>query len=179
MGCTHDYVNINLKTREMAETALELFAELLEEDLYGSFFDIDEIDIEEKEDGFWIHIDEEPLFNSWEEGEQIEYFVKEFVKRYPDEYFYLDDTASFNNCGDTTYYEYRYDEKVKELTIRTVWAEDGGLYICPECEEDFDGEALVYIEDYKEGEIYTCPHCDAEITFDAEESIEKIKLEDL
>lgn len=179
MGCTRDYVNINLKTKEMAETALKLFAELLKEDLYGDFFDINYINIEEKENGFWFYIDEEPLFKTWDAGEQIKYFVEEFVKKFPDEPFYLDDTESFNNCGDTTYYEYKYDEKLKELTIRTVYSEWGeGLYDCPECEECFE-EALVYLENYEEGKTYICPECGAEIMFDAKETIEKIKLEDL
>lgn len=178
MGCTCDYVNINLKTREMAETALKLFAELLEEDLYGSFFDIDEIDIEEKEDGFWVRFEEEPLFNTWDDGEQIKLFVKEFIKKFPDEPFYLDNTTSFNNCGDTYYYEYIYDENKKQLTIRTIYSEDSGLYYCPECEEYFD-DPLVYIDEYKKGETYTCPECGAEIEYDADETIQKIKLEDL
>ena len=70
-----------------------------------------------------------------------------------------------------------HDEKNKELTIRTVFAEFDSLYMCPECEEDFE-EALVYIEDYKKGETYTCPYCGETITFDATECITKIKLEE-
>ena len=183
MGCSHDCININLKTEEMAKNAIRLFGELLEEDLEkdlkSRFFHVDEMNMKETEDGFWFYIDEEPLFNNWDSGENINYFVKEFIKRYSDEYFYLSNTTTFNNCGDTTYCKYEYDEKNKELTIKTVYSEWGdGLYDCPECQEDFDGEALVYIEDYEDGKTYLCPNCHAEVTFDAEQYVEKIKLED-
>lgn len=82
MGCSHDCININLKTEEMTKKAIRLFGELLEEDLKTRFFNDDEMNIKETEDGLWFYIDEEPLFNNWDAGESINYFVKEFIKRY-------------------------------------------------------------------------------------------------
>lgn len=176
MGCTRDTINMIVKSKEMAEKAMKLFNEVLKDELYFHF-EIEEDDIREEDDCFIIEIDEEPLFLTWEGNEQVAFFVKEFILQNPKESFYLENTTSFSNCGDTNYYEYTYDEKNKELTIRTVFAEFDSLYMCPECEEDFE-EALVYIEDYKKGETYTCPYCGETITFDAAECITKIKLEE-
>ena len=115
MGCSHDKVWINLKTKEMAERTIKIFKELLKEDLYCDFFDV-EIDIKENKDGFWIYIDEMPLFN-YEGGEEIDYFVKEFIKIYPNEYFYLTNMTSSSSCGDTTYNEFKYNYCKKFLNV--------------------------------------------------------------
>ena len=180
MGCSCSNINVNVKTKERAIELIKLFSELLEDDLYCSLLELNEDDIKKSDDGFWFYIDEEPLFAVADDYELVNYFVKEVIKRFPNEYLYLEHIISFNNCGDTTYCEYRYDEQNKILNLKVVYAEEGdGLYICPECDEDFEGEPLVYIEDYKEGETYICPFCGAEITFDAEETIEKISLEEI
>lgn len=180
MGCSHSNINVNVKTKERAMVLINLFSEILEDYLYDSKFKIFEDEIKKDENGFWFYIDESPLFVVADDYDFVNYFVKESIKRFPNEYLYLEHIISFNNCGDTTYCEYKYDEQNKILTLRTVYAEEGdGLYICPECDEDFEGEPLVYIEDYKKGETYICPICGAEITFDAEERIEIISLEEI
>ena len=182
MGCTRDNIIIKTKTKGLALEVTKLFGEILKEDLFYDDFILEEDEIEEEDGEFVLMIDEEPLFAMWDAGSQIDYFVKEFIKRFPNDYFFVEDEASFNNCGDTTIYRYEYDEKKQELHLTTAFSDSYSLCMCPECEEDFE-EEFVFLEDcldegYNEEETFVCPYCGEKFKYDVTIVREVFKLED-
>ena len=130
-----------------------------------------------EEKDFWIFVDAEPLFTCYEDGDQVDKLVREFVKKYPEENLTVEYMATFNNCGDAYCINFNYCAKDKRLEIKNIYGEYSALDMCPECEEGF--EPLVFLEDFEEEKTYTCPYCGAEISLNAHKEIKKIKLEDL
>ena len=80
MGCTRDTINMIVKSKEMAIKAINLFNEILKDELYFNF-EIEEDSIREEQDCCIIEIDEEPLFITWDGNEQIVIFIKEFISK--------------------------------------------------------------------------------------------------
>ena len=164
MGCTNDVINARLKTKEDIKTFITEFNNILNDDLYYDEYDVKDIEIEEELNGYHIFFENEPMFCTADGGDITEYFIKEFVKKYPDIHFSMDYFCSYSNCGDVLFIEYEYNGN-NTILVKQKNAEQEGIYMCAECEEDFD-EPLVFFDEYNENEEYICPECGARNTLE-------------
>lgn len=169
-------IKIKVKSKEIALKAIELFSQYLCNKLCCDFSDIsniNKINIKEGRYVFWIHINEEPLFNTQDYLVSLNSFVNDFIKQYPNDIFYLENIETFNNKNNVKYMEYDYDKKKKELTKKIIYSKVGdGSYNCPECKKSFKEQTSVYLLDYDKDKNYVCPHCETIINFDVKKNIE-------
>lgn len=166
MGCTYDVVSARFNNKDDAKKFLEAFNEILRDDFYDSDFDAIVGHIHKTDEYGREHImmDVEPMFKLAEGCEIMEYFAVEFAKRYPEIKFHIFYECTYNNCPDAIIAEFDYDGD-GIIKFKGTYGEDSGIYMCPECEAEFD-EALVYLDDYNPNEKYFCPECGEEIEFD-------------
>ena len=177
MGCTCEIINFSVNSRETMLELIDLFNSTMIEEFYDLDFKLKRENIKQHENEFWIYIDEEPLFACYECGEQVTDFVKKFIKEHPDNKIFADYHCTFSNCGDATYIRYIYNPESKELEIKSLFGEDSGLYMCPECEEEFE-DALMELEDYDPNKRFECPACGAEISLEVSQDIKVVALND-
>jgi DNA-directed RNA polymerase subunit RPC12/RpoP len=174
---------IKIKSKEIALEAIKLFSEYLKDKLNYDFSNIsnnDNINIKKGKYTFYINIDAKQLFNTLDYLDSLNAFVNDFIKLYPDTFFYLKNTESFYDKNNVKYMEYNYDKKKKELTRKIIYSKVGdGSYNCPECKKSFKEQESVYLLDYDKDKNYVCPHCETIINFDVKKNIEIIKLDNL
>ena len=175
MGCTNENVTFICKTKKEIHQMIDLFNDILKDELYYGKYDLEDSEIEETEDGFSLNFEEMPLLCGYEEGTQIEDFAVEYAKKYPDKDFTIYYLCTFSNCGDALDIEIIYSAKDKKISIRKLYGEYAGIEFCSECEETFD-ETLVYLENYDPNETYICPYCGAKLTLDVSKITKEIQL---
>ena len=164
MGCTTDVINAKFKKEEDIKLFIDLFNEILKDDLYYDEYDLEDIKIEKEEDEYHIFFENEPMFYTADGIEITKHFVKEFVSAYPEIHFSMDYFCSYSNCGDVNLTEYSYSGNNK-IFVKETYSDQEGIYMCEECEEDFD-EPLVFFDEYDENVDYLCPECGAKNTLD-------------
>ena len=156
MGCTYDIIEATFKEEDLAEEFLEMFSAILGDELYDDIsFLGDEISIEEFGDSVCLTIEGEPLFTSYEDGEQLMDVVLTFLSLHPEIKFEATYDCTFNNCGDHLYMKYIYQNNL--LTLKR-WNADFYLLGCPECEAEWDEPIYTMI-----GEDDICPSCGADL----------------
>lgn len=177
MGCIFEKVNLNFGSKEHALNFIDLYNEMLKEDIYD---ELTENDVWVSDSGCSIHLDDTPIFKPMERGELLNDVAERFLNENPDAKFSADYECSFSNCGDTTITTYEYVNGV--LTIYCRWGELPYENYCEECEydsfedEDGDGEPIVRLEDWEPDKEYTCPQCGAVIPFEAGRFVQNIPI---
>ena len=177
MGCTYDIFNARFKNEKYKKDFMDLWNSVLKDDLYDNWahaseknFSIDEVTGE-----VVFAIDSEPLFTMMYNGEQLEPFLVEFLKKHPDIELHADYECTFNNCGDMVlkFYEYYGDNILK---IKTYQSDAPYICECEECGYEDDGEDLFTMHDLVNGTEMKCPNCGAEFEIDAYIEEEKINI---
>ena len=130
-----------------------------------------ENNFEEQQDGFVLEIEESPLLDTWEGGNQIRLFVLEFIKENPSteldlEYKIYDQDDTSEAIWDS----YHYTNG--KLYVRRAFSEDGIGDYCEECDSLF--EDYLIKKDLPDDEEYTCPLCGENIEYTAQ--IEEYEL---
>lgn len=155
MGCTYDIIEAKFNEECVVEKFLEMFADILGDDLYyGDDWDPDCVDVDCVAGDFYIIIEDEPLFCSFDDGEQLTDVVLAFLKQYPNIKFEATYNCTFNNCGDQLFTKYEYDHN--RLTIKH-WYADFYVLGCPECGAEWD-EPIYTLDGEDE-----CPECGANL----------------
>lgn len=180
MGCTNDFVHVTLKNRSYLESFLNEFYGFFKDYLYDKNYQIHPTCIFSASpiSECYIDINEEPLFKMDESGAQVDLFIKEYVKKYPDVDISMFYTGEELDCDGAIHIKYEYNSQTKKLNIEKRTADCTSIRYCPECDEDFE-EAIAYLDEHIEGQTYRCPVCGADIEYDVDFSTEIIKLEDL
>lgn len=173
MGCTYEILTVTMKKKEHMEQFIEMFNELLKEDFSDEDFEISMDDVEEWDRQFQLQVDAEPLFGMYEEGEQVEYIVCEFLKKVPMAECLVEYDCTFNNCADALYMEIEY--KGQKLMLTRYYGDAAAIDYCPECNADFD-EPLCTLKDYDPEADYSCPECNAKLEMDTGKSVEEFIL---
>ena len=172
MGCSYDIVNAKFEKKEHTLVFAKLWNEMIKDELYWSdSYVLDEDSFSEESYGqIWLRIDEEPLFRTMENGEQLVPVIFAFLENNPDCEFYLDYECTFNNCGAIVQTKYKYKDGILDIDDR--YSEDSYMSYCPNCEwdawddDDFDEDSLCNLEDYDPNEEYLCPNCGEPLEWD-------------
>lgn len=172
MGCTYDVIEVKLKEREHAEKFVEMFNQILAEELYWEDCGLMEEDIEEEDDYYFISAEAEPLFCTYDMGRQLADVVFPFLKAVPEAELEASINITFNNCGDQLYLLFEYEDGL--LKMKQYYS-DCWFMSCPECEEDFV-EIPCFEEDSDEPPV--CPYCGAELDMQVDVDCWEIPLVD-
>ena len=171
MGCSFDRIGITIDKKENIKTFVEIFNREMEEHLYcGSDQYINEEEFEEEFFGYYLQIEEEPIFAIMEAGAQLIDVVYPYLEAVPDCEFSLWFEATYNNCGAINYTEYKYKDHVLKIVDKD--SEESGIGYCPECEwdiyedDDCDEDSLCTIDEWDPNEGYKCPQCGAALEWD-------------
>ena len=166
MGCSYDVFTGVLKQDCYVPNFIEMWNSVLEDDLYDHFAEMTLNNFEKDVNGDnSFGIDSEPLFCTMENGYQVEIFLKEFFKKYPDAEFYGEYECTFNNCGDMCIKYFTYKDGV--IHVRSLYSEEPYIEECPECGyEGEDGDELFSMHDWKEDKPFICKKCGCKMEMD-------------
>lgn len=167
MGCSFDRINATFNKKEHTKIFADIYNEKLEDDLYWGEDDfLTEDDFTLLDNGHYsLWVEDEPLFRTMENGDQLVDVIYSYLEAVPDYPFYLEYECTFNNCGAIVFTTYDYKDGTLKIVDKN--SEDSYLDYCPECEweayddEEMDGEALCTIDEWEEGKEYKCPNCGA------------------
>lgn len=166
MGCSFDKITATFETKEQTKVFTDIYNEKLEDDFYwgeDSFLADDDFTLQNGLYHLWI--EDEPLFRTMENGDQLVDVIYSYLEAVPDCSFYLEYECTFNNCGAIVFTTYRYKDGTLKIVDKN--SEDSYLDYCPECDwesyedENMNGEALCTIDEWEEGKDYVCPNCGA------------------
>lgn len=169
MGCTFDMFNVDyFPSGNHTKVFSEIYNEKLEDSLYwGEDSFLDENSFTECLDGYCLEVEDEPLFNVMDNGNQLVDVILEYVARFPEDEFSADYCCTFSNCGAIFMTDYRY-EGDRRLVLEHRCSESEALSYCGKCGSAFYDEPICRIEDYEEGDIYYCPKCGAQFNWDVD-----------
>lgn len=166
MGCSFDRITATFETKEQTKVFADIYNEKLEDDFYwgeDSFLNDDDFNLENGLYHLWV--EDEPLFRTMENGDQLVDVIYSYLEAVPDCNFYLEYECTFNNCGAIVFTTYDYKDGILKIVDKN--SEDSYLDYCPECnweayeDENMDGEALCTIDEWEEDKVYVCPNCGA------------------
>lgn len=172
MGCSFDRIDAVFETKEQTKIFTDIYNEQLKDDLYWGEDDflVDD-DFVRCDDGrYCLGIEDEPLFRTMENGDQLVDVVFAYLEAVPNCTFHLEYECTFNNCGAIIFTTYDYKNGV--LKVLDKDSEESYLDYCPNCEwdayddENLDGEALCTIEEWEADKVYTCPNCGSVLEWD-------------
>ena len=168
MGCAREKIIVKLKNNADIAQFCAFWRETLGEGGYLYYYD-ENFDLESAfsvRDGFNVmQIKDEPLFDEWEGGGQMQLLVLGFIKENPETELEAEYIAVYDTDGSAVYDTYRYSNG--SLSIRQAWSEYGLGDYCEECDAEF--EDYLIKKDLEGGdEEYTCPLCGENLDYSAQ-----------
>lgn len=166
MGCTLDHLIVRIDRLSGVEKFIEIWNEH-DNELF------EEIEFKEEQGLFICDIFAEPMFSSYDGGDQVRDIIKLLAKEMPGIVLSAEYECTFSNCPDALVDTYQYEDRV--LIRRSTYSEEGLGDYCPECHTDFE-HSLIKRDPLEYEGGFVCPNCGKEINYSAEISESAIVL---